>query len=101
MSSQFGNRIKVSLFGESHGAAIGVVVDGLPAGEAIDLDVLSQFMARRAPGQGTHTTARREADAVRVLLDDDAMRETFSKALEEETYDAQATLKTYEASVFS
>ena len=67
MSSQFGNRIKVSIFGESHGAAIGVVVDGLPAGEAIDLDVLSQFMARRAPGQGTHTTARREADAVRVL----------------------------------
>lgn len=41
------------------------------------------------------------ADAVRVLLDDDAMRETFSKALEEEAYDAQATLKTYEASVFS
>ena len=41
------------------------------------------------------------ADAVRVLLDDAAMRETFSKVLEEETYDAQATLKTYEASVFS
>ena len=41
------------------------------------------------------------ADAVRILLDDAAMRETFSKALEEEAYDAQATLKTYEASVFS
>ena len=41
------------------------------------------------------------ADAVHVLLDDAAMRETFSKALEEEAYDAQATLKTYEASVFS
>ncbi len=59
--------MKVSIFGESHGAAIGVVVDGLPAGEAVDLDALARFMARRAPGQGAHTTSRREADAVRVL----------------------------------
>lgn len=67
MASQFGNRVKVSIFGESHGTAIGVVVDGLPAGEAVDLDALARFMARRAPGQGAHTTSRREADAVRVL----------------------------------
>ncbi len=67
MASQFGNKVRVSIFGESHGAAIGVVVDGFPAGEAVDLEALSRFMARRAPGQGTHTTSRREADAVRVL----------------------------------
>lgn len=67
MASLFGNQIKVGIFGESHGPAIGVVIDGLPAGEAVDLETLAQFMARRAPGQGTHTTSRREADAVRVL----------------------------------
>ena len=67
MASQFGTKVKVGIFGESHGAAIGVLVDGLPAGEAIDTDELACFMARRAPGQGTHTTSRREADAVRVL----------------------------------
>lgn len=67
MASQFGHKIKVSIFGESHGSAIGVVVDGLPAGEAVDLEALARFMARRAPGQGVHTTARREADAVQVL----------------------------------
>lgn len=67
MASQFGTKIKVSIFGESHGAAIGVVVDGLPAGEAVDPGELARFMARRAPGQGAHTTSRREADAVRIL----------------------------------
>ena len=67
MSSSFGSRVRVNVFGESHGPAIGVVIDGLPAGEAVDLDELARFMARRTPGQGTHTTARREADAVRVL----------------------------------
>ena len=67
MSSSFGNRIRVSVFGESHGPAIGVTVDGLPAGEAVDLQELGRFMARRAPGQGAHTTARREADQVEVL----------------------------------
>ena len=67
MASQFGTKVKVSIFGESHGAAIGVVIDGLPAGEAVDLDILARFMARRAPGQGAHTTSRREADQVQVL----------------------------------
>ena len=67
MASQFGTKVKVIIFGESHGAAIGVVIDGLPAGEAVDLDTLARFMARRAPGQGAHTTSRREADQVQVL----------------------------------
>ncbi|MBE6936567.1 MAG: chorismate synthase [Ruminococcaceae bacterium] len=67
MASLFGETIKVSIFGESHGAAIGVLVDGLPAGEVVDPEELARFMARRAPGQGAHTTSRKEADAVRVL----------------------------------
>ncbi len=67
MSSSFGHKVRVQIFGESHGAAIGVTVDGLPAGEAVDLEELGRFMARRAPGQGPYTTSRREGDSVRVL----------------------------------
>jgi len=63
MSSEFGNLLKVSVFGQSHGKAIGVVMDGLPAGEAVDLDALTAFLARRRPGQGPLSTARKEADA--------------------------------------
>ena len=62
MSSEFGNRLKINVFGESHGAAVGVVVDGLPAGEAVDLEQLGAFMARRAGGK-RFSTPRREADA--------------------------------------
>ena len=58
MPSVFGDRIKVSVFGQSHSEAIGVVIDGLPAGISIDMDELLAFMARRAPGQGRHTTSR-------------------------------------------
>ena len=50
MSSTWGNQIKISVFGESHGAGIGVVLDGLPAGARIDLDAVLLQMARRAPG---------------------------------------------------
>ena len=63
MSSEFGNLLKISVFGQSHGRAIGVVIDGLPAGEAIDTEELDRFLARRRPGQGPLSTARREADA--------------------------------------
>lgn len=66
MSSNFGNILKVSIFGQSHGEAIGVVMDGLPAGEKIDLDRVSAFMARRAPG-GKGATQRHEKDQVRVV----------------------------------
>ena len=51
MSSEFGSLLKISVFGQSHGRAIGVVVDGLPAGEAIDLEELNAFLARRKPGK--------------------------------------------------
>lgn len=63
MSSEFGNLLKISVFGQSHGMAIGVVVDGLPAGEAIDLEALNAFLARRKPGKSPLSTARKESDA--------------------------------------
>jgi len=62
MSSEFGKLLKVSVFGQSHGRAIGVVLDGLPAGEAIDLEALYAFLDRRKPGKSPLSTARREAD---------------------------------------
>ncbi len=64
MSVYCGQKITVTVFGQSHGPAIGAVVDGLPAGFRIDTEKLAAFMARRAPGQGAHTTARRETDRV-------------------------------------
>lgn len=62
MSSSFGNNVKIQIFGASHGAAVGCVVDGLPAGERVDLDELYRFMCRRRPGASPLTTARSEAD---------------------------------------
>ena len=62
MPSIYGEKIHVSIFGQSHSAAIGVVIDGLPAGVKIDMAELGRFMARRAPGQGKYATARKEAD---------------------------------------
>lgn len=67
MSSQIGEKLKISIFGESHSEAIGVVIDGLPAGLRIDMEKLSKFLSRRAPGSGAHATARAEADAPRFL----------------------------------
>lgn len=67
MSSTFGNKIKISVFGESHGDGIGVVIDGLPAGFSIDFDAVQRQMARRAPGRDKTATARREDDLPRLL----------------------------------
>lgn len=67
MSSSWGERIRMSIFGGSHTEAIGVNLDGLPAGEAIDWEEILVQMARRAPGQDPTATARKEADAPRVL----------------------------------
>lgn len=63
MSSEFGKLLKISVFGQSHGKAIGVNIDGLPAGEAIDLETLNAFLDRRRPGKSPLSTARRENDA--------------------------------------
>ena len=62
MSSEFGNILRVSVFGQSHGKAIGVNMDGLPAGEAIDLEELNAFLDRRKPGKSPLSTARKESD---------------------------------------
>lgn len=67
MSSEFGHLLKISVFGQSHGKAIGVVVDGLTAGEAIDLDELQAFLDRRKPGKNRLSTARKESDAPTFL----------------------------------
>lgn len=67
MSSEFGNLLRVSVFGQSHGRAIGVVVDGLPAGEAVDREELQRFLDRRRPGGSPLSTARRETDVPEFL----------------------------------
>ena len=67
MSSTWGNKIKISVFGQSHAEAIGVCIDGLPAGEWVDREELRRFMQRRAPGRSAVSTPRREADEVKIL----------------------------------
>ena len=67
MSSTLGETIKLSVFGESHGNGIGVVIDGLPAGETIDMTAVLMQMARRAPGRDKTATPRKESDLPRVL----------------------------------
>ena len=67
MSSEFGKILRVSVFGQSHGKAVGVVLDGLPAGEEIDLEALQRFLDRRRPGTGPLSTARRETDMPEIL----------------------------------
>lgn len=62
-----GNKLKVTVFGQSHAPAIGCVIDGLPAGFAPDMDRVSAFMARRAPGQNAWSTPRKESDTPEVL----------------------------------
>lgn len=66
MSSTFGNRMKISIFGQSHSPAIGVVMDTPPAGFQIDMEALRAFMARRSP-QSELSTARREPDEIEFL----------------------------------
>ena len=67
MRSTWGNNLQLTIFGESHGPAIGVVVDGLPIGLSVDEEAVARDMARRAPGQDPTATARREADRVRIV----------------------------------
>jgi chorismate synthase len=67
MSSFWNNRITFSIFGESHGPAIGIVIDNLPPGEYIDKEKLLQFMARRAPKKDGTTTPRGEKDLPQIM----------------------------------
>ena len=61
MSNSFGKNYRFTVFGQSHAPAIGVTIEGLPAGFEVDMEALAAFMARRAPG-GKYATSRREAD---------------------------------------
>ena len=67
MSSTYGENLKLSIFGQSHGAAIGMTLDGIPAGLSVDFDALQAFLDRRAPGQGDWSTTRKEADKPEFL----------------------------------
>ena len=67
MSSVYTGNLTVAIFGQSHAPAIGVTIDGLPAGLPVDLDTLQQFLRRRAPGQNAWSTPRKEADAPEIL----------------------------------
>ena len=62
MSSTYGENIRVTIFGQSHSPAIGMTLEGIPAGEKIDFAELAAFAARRAPGGQAYATARKEAD---------------------------------------
>lgn len=67
MSGIWGNKLKVSIFGESHGAGIGITIDGLPSGIEIDMEEVLKEMARRAPGKSRLSTARKEGDQPEIL----------------------------------
>ena len=67
MSSTFGEHLKLSIFGQSHGPAIGMTLDGVPAGQPIDFEKLQKFLNRRAPGNHTYSTTRKEEDKPEFL----------------------------------
>lgn len=67
MSSEFGKNIKLSIFGESHGKAVGCVIDGLPSGIKLDMDKIYVDMSRRAPGKDKSSTPRLEKDIPNII----------------------------------
>lgn len=67
MSSDFGKNIHYSIFGQSHSEAIGIVIDGLPAGETVDPYEIRRFMSRRAPAGKEYATKRQEEDLFQIL----------------------------------
>lgn len=67
MSSTYGENLKLSIFGQSHGPAIGMTLDGIPAGLPVDENALQAFLNRRAPGQNDWSTPRKEADKPEFL----------------------------------
>ena len=67
MSNDFGQIFKITTFGESHGKAIGVTIDGCPPGLNIDEDFIQAELARRRPGQSAIVTQRKEADQMEIL----------------------------------
>lgn len=67
MSGVWGSKIKYSIFGESHGSAIGITIDGIDPGIKLDLEEINREMRRRAPGKNKFSTARQEKDEFEIL----------------------------------
>ena len=67
MSSSYGENLRITIFGQSHAPAVGVTMEGIPAGEPVDLAALQRFLDRRAPGQNDWSTPRREEDKPEIL----------------------------------
>ena len=67
MSNLFGHNFRIMTFGESHGSALGVVIDGLPAGLKVPLNSLQKDLDRRKPGQSMYTSTRREPDRAEIV----------------------------------
>ncbi len=67
MSSSIGENLRLTIFGQSHSPAVGMTLEGVPAGENLDFDALAAFLRRRAPGQNAWSTARKEADRPEFL----------------------------------
>ena len=67
MSSTYGENLHLTIFGQSHSPAIGMTLEGIPAGEPIDFEALQRCLERRAPGRNAYSTARKEADAPELL----------------------------------
>ena len=63
----WGEKFKVSIFGESHGKGIGVIIDGIPSGTELDIEEIEREMKRRAPGKNLLSTQRKESDKVEIL----------------------------------
>ena len=66
-SNSFGQLLKFTTWGESHGPAIGVVIDGLPAGVALSPELIQPYMDKRKPGTSKFVTQRQESDRVEIL----------------------------------
>lgn len=67
MSCSFGEKFRITVFGQSHSEAIGVVVDGIPAGIKLDMEKIGKFMSRRAPGNNAYSTKRKEDDIPSII----------------------------------
>ena len=67
LSGTWGNKIELSIFGESHGKAIGIVINGIKPGFEIDMDKIEKEMERRAPGRNKMSTQRKEGDKPKIL----------------------------------
>ena len=67
MSNSYGERFRITIFGQSHADAIGVVIEGIPAGVVLDLPEIQAMMARRAPGSAPYATARKEPDLPEIV----------------------------------